>query len=158
MTKSMLEDGIYMPVRRGDTDHLILSPPNVRVICEPLMGTSVIKGDHQRAEYPPLHRCIALYEKALSVVERWHTQPGHEYAMRDALFILGLYRRQVSATCSIEADVRLLAVAKAMKPKLTAHEWAMLEERMPEGIPIRRECAWERGLVEMNAPKILAAE
>lgn len=158
MAKSMPEDGMYVLVRRGGADHLILSPPNVRIILEPLMGTSVRDGASQYAEYPSVERRVELYEKALDVVERWYARPDHAYVMRDSLFVLALYRRQVSATCSIAADVRLFALAKAFEPKLTTSEWTMFEERMPEGTLIQTECRWERGLTELSAPEMYAAE
>lgn len=148
VTNSIPSDGAYGLVRIDTTDHLIHLPPNVRVICEPLMGMTSTEGSRKCAVYPTRERRIELYEKALDVVERWHARPGHEYVMRDNLFILGLYRRQVSSARAIRADVRLFELARAILPELTTKEWALLEERMPVDTRIRVVCTQERILLE----------
>lgn len=141
----------HFRVQRIDgVDHFLLTPPNIKALCEPLMGSSVREDDRRRLKELPLEERIRIYKKALKAIERWE--------IRDGLLNLALYRRQVTVDTPIDADETFLALACALQPVLSIHEWADIAQRMPKGTPIHDACRWYAGKEDMPVPAAYAAE
>lgn len=126
------DDGIYRLVNIDGVDKYVLTPPNIKIICEPLMGVSVRTGEGWKVKYLPVDEQIALYAKALRIIVKWN--------LREDLLNLALYRRQIMNSDPIDVDDAFLVFACSVQPALRPAEWRLIMERMPEPSFIRGFC------------------
>ena len=156
------DDGHYALKQKDGVDHLVRVQPNIRIICEPLMGVSVWNGKRWRVKYLHPRERVKIYGRALAVLEKWKTRDDifslalyrRQVASTNfrGIFSLVLYRRQIASANLLDIDEAFFRVALDARPSLTGAEWRMLAERMPMFTPILSRCLRQARSLERIEP------
>lgn len=148
------DGGLWYPssfIPKNGPQQMVRFWPTINAICEPLMGSSkaypVNGGTKYHVTYPSKERCFGIYREAVELIK--------SRRVREDLFILSIYRRQVTEEGDIWLDELFFELAETFA--LTPEEWGVLALRMPRCSRIRRLCL-KRAHLPREVPLPLAAE